>query len=138
MYSKKYGLETVSVTGVLRPINFIFDIVRGTCGVSLLKINEAKMMKQAQEIVDKTDVEIFGSQEEYLKGLKLFLSAPDQSLMSASGILLFNGLVQRLLNTRKEVVNYIQAHQDVILSVCNSRKRKLYCWILITRKTESS
>lgn len=114
----KYGLDTVPVTGVLRPINFIFDIVRGTTGVSLIKISEQKMMKQAQEIVDKTDEEIFGSQEEYLKGLKLFLSAPDQSLMSASGILLFNGLVQRLLNTRREVINYIQAHQDVIVAVC--------------------
>merc|ERR1712137_1321338 len=51
---KEFGLETVPVTGALRPINFLFDIVRGTTGVPLVKINEKKSMKQAQEIVDKT------------------------------------------------------------------------------------
>merc|ERR1712137_582582 len=112
---KEFGLETVPVTGALRPINFLFDIVRGTTGVPLVKINEKKFMKQAQEIVDKTDTELFGSQEEYLKGLKLFLSAPDQSLMSASGILLFNGLVQRLLNVRRSVVRYVQENRDVVV-----------------------
>merc|ERR1711879_160530 len=112
---KEYGLETVSVTGALRPINFIFDIVRGTTGISLVKINKKKFMKQAQEIVDKTDKELFGPQEEYLKGLEKFVTAPDQSLMSASGILLFNGLVQRLLNTREKAIEYIQIHQDVIV-----------------------
>ena len=105
------------MTGALRPINFLFDVVRGTTGVPLVKISEEKFMKQAQEIVDKTNTELFGSQEEYLKGLRLFLSAPDQSLMSASGILLFNGLVQRLLNVRSQAIDYIQAHQDVIVHV---------------------
>ena len=82
-----------------------------------MKINEKKFMQQAQKIANQTDTDIFGPQDEYLRGFRLFLAAPDQKLMSASGILLLNGLVQGILNSRRRSIEYIQAHRDVILSV---------------------
>ena len=74
-------------------------------------------MKQAKKIVAQTDKDLFGQQDEYLQGLKLFLAAPDQKLMSASGILLLNGLIQAILHTRRRSIQYIQSHKDTIIHV---------------------
>lgn len=104
------------MTGALRPINFVFDLVRGTTGVALVKIQEEEFIKTANEIAAATDAELFGPQEEFVEAVTRFLRSPDQSKMSASGILLFNGLVRRLLNTRRSVIKYIQQNREVVVA----------------------
>jgi len=113
---QKYGLRTEPVGGVLKPLNFVFDALRATLGISLLKVEKQKFLKKTDEIVSITDTTLFGPQEEYKKGVQLWLDGPDQSIMSGSGIILYNGLTERLLNTRRWVVEYIQQHREEVLA----------------------
>ena len=105
------------MTGALRPINFVFDLVRGTTGVALVKIQEEEFIKTAKEIAAETDAELFGPQDEFVEAVTRFVRSPNQKIMSASGILLFNGLVRRLLNARRSVVRYVQENREVVVAV---------------------
>lgn len=110
-------LQFIPVGGILRPINFIYDIVQKTTGISLIQIKKRQFIEKSQKVVQMTDSKIFGDQTEFINAVKLFVEAPDQSIMSASGIILFNDMVDRLLTVRQNCIEYIQNNQNIILNV---------------------
>jgi len=112
----KHGLRTVPVHGILIPVNFLFNAIRVLFGVQIIKIKSEEFIKRAKQIAADTDPEIFGPQEDFIEGVTLWVTGPDQSLMSGSGIILFNGLTERLLNTRRWVVEYIQQNREAVLN----------------------
>lgn len=114
---KKNTIQTVQVKGILRPINIVFDIIRGTTGIQVIKIKKESFIKQAKKIASDTDTELFGNQDEYVKAVQLFVNAPNQRIMSASGILLLNGYIQAVISTRRRCIRYIQNpdNRDIVL-----------------------
>ena len=112
-------MATVPVTGLLRPFNWLFDLVRGTTGLALISIKQRHFIAEAKAIAALTNTDLFGPQDSFVEAVTRFVQAPQQAEMSASGIFLFNIFVERTLHTRKKVIQYIQSHQEDIEQVCS-------------------
>lgn len=93
-------------------MNVVFDFVRAATGIYLIKIKKNQFLTQARNIQKITDTQLFGPQDNLVEAVDHWLAEPNQSDMSASGIILFNGLTVRLLNTRQWVIEYIQANRE--------------------------
>lgn len=94
-------------------------------GISVIKIKRIQFIEKSKEIVKITDPKLFGDQTEFLNGVQYFVNAPNQSIMSVSGILLFNDMVDRLLTVRKQCIDYIQQNQDIIINVSKKKIIKI-------------
>jgi len=110
-----YRMETERLGGVLGVINFLFDALRTGFGITVIRIKRKQFLEQAERIASSTDTTLFGPQDEYLRAVRLWLDGPDPKLMSGTGTILYNGLTERILNTRQWVIEYIQSHREEVL-----------------------
>ena len=96
-------------------INAIGDVSRGTLfGYTPFKVKGEKFIAEAKAIVAKTDVEIFGPQEQYVEAVTKFVRGLRNDLLSASGTFLLNGYLERMFNTRRSVIEFIQSHREIL------------------------
>lgn len=111
----KYRLKVPEVRFPLNLINFVDEVLR-LVGVRAFSVKRAYFISKAKRIVANTDKRVFGDQEELVRGVEAFVNGVSEDVMSASGIVLLNGLLERLLSTREIATNYIQEHADEVLA----------------------
>jgi hypothetical protein len=116
-YRPKFRLCVPDVRFPLNIINSVDGFLR-LFGIAPFKIKRAQFIEQARRIVSKTDTTVFGNQDEFVRGVESFVNSVSEQSMPASGIFLLNGLMERILNTRETVTEYINANSTEIMQVC--------------------
>ena len=110
-------MSTIPVFALLRPVNFLYDIFYAALGVKIIKPKRQHFIEQAKDIANKTNVDIFGPQETYVKAVEMFIDGiASTQTFSATGTILFNGFCQRMINARRNVIEYVQANPEKLVN----------------------